>query len=160
MSLFLLDKDSHHLAAVIGGITYAQADVPEQHEDLQIVEKAWDLERTIVTCNQSDYVRDIYKFQRKQQESICHDLYGLLIVPNPRLETERLWAKIRHGIQVTGGPNLSWNEVNDHNLYVRVTKSGRPEIRRFPICHYCVKFKLRDNPKWLQDLPVVGNPSD
>jgi len=154
---FLLDRDSAHLKAVLGGKTVQDVGLLPKHLDEEVIQKAWERGLIIVTANQDDFIRKIYRFQQKQQESDCHDLFGLVVVPNKNFDAQRVLGPLKRGIRIEG-KDLSRRDIHDQNLFVHVERSGRVDVKRFPMCFYCKKLKVRDVPEWLERLQVVGLP--
>jgi hypothetical protein len=114
--------------------------LPENASDAAIVTKAWDLERTIVTGNGRDFINLVLRFQKQTKKKDCHELYGLIILPNRYEAQKRLMGvaekKLRHGDK-----KITWADVWRKNYCVRVRKSGVPQITAFPKCLYCKKLE-------------------
>jgi hypothetical protein len=62
--------------------TVADVGLPENATDAAIVEKAWKPEAIIVTANGDDFLREVRRFLRSTKRKDCHDLFGLVILPN------------------------------------------------------------------------------
>jgi hypothetical protein len=71
------------------------------------------------------------KFLRQTKRKDCHDLFGLVVLPN-KFETQRrmlsdLGKRLRFG-----GRQITWDEVWRKNRCVRVKTVGDPEIMQLP----------------------------
>lgn len=106
-------------------------------DDNDIVEEAWNGDRTIVTSNGHDFVRHIRDFQNPPNNQCCRDLWGLLVIPNAQLDREKRLDSIRHGLDVLERERLRWPGAGLLNLYVRLVVEGRTGIRRFKRCRFC-----------------------
>lgn len=119
-------------------LTMADVHLPPNASDSAIVKAAWRYECIIVTANGKDFEREIRKFQRQMMITNCHDLSGLVVVPDGAMAQKRSLKKLEDRLRF-GGKRLDWQAVRSGNFYVRATKSGSPGIRRFPRCIYCEK---------------------
>lgn len=154
---FLVDADAEACLGLLN-----DAVVAESHDDADIVEEAWDGSRTIVTCNRRDFLTHIRRFQSRENQKECRDLWGILVVHTLQLMRERGLALIRRGLPVI--PNheaLRWPGVAFLNLYVRLTAAQRPEIRRFDRCSCCERGLPILEPwnAWYRALTLVGTPN-
>jgi hypothetical protein len=70
--------------------TLADVGLSERARDSEIVGEVWDRNLTIVTGNGDDFVREINIFQGRTTRAICHDLYGLIVLPNGYEHQKRL----------------------------------------------------------------------
>lgn len=122
--------------------TLNSLDIAEDASDEEIVRKAWLHRCTIVTANGDDFVTEICKFQKKQMRKLCHELNGLIIVPN-EFEVQRQIIKSAHKKLRFGGKPIGWPDVWSDNLCVRLTKGRAPIVTRFPRCFYCEKLEVR-----------------
>jgi hypothetical protein len=151
---FLVDADARASLPFFDRAILAGA-----HEDPDIVQEAWDSNRTIVTCNQRDFVRYIQSFQSREGQKECRDLWGLVVIPNPSLLRERGLNSIRNGLSpIPKLENLRWPSVAFLNLFVHLTATARANIRRFERCSCCERDLPVEEPwnKWYRGLPVVG----
>jgi hypothetical protein len=152
---FLIDKDSESCVNLLPG-----AELCESHYDPDIVAEAWDKRRTIVTCNRRHFVSEIRKFQRRENQKECRDLWGLLLVDNLRILREKKLKRLRAGLSVVAkNEPLRWPGIGFLNLYVRLTAEGKLQIRRFQRCSCCER-ELRPNAiwdEWYRKLPLLGN---
>lgn len=151
---FLIDKDSEGCVNLL-----PKAELCEAHYDPDIVDEAWDKRRTIVTCNRKDFVKEIRKFQRRENQKECRDLWGLVLVDNLRLLREKKLKAVRTGLNVIPKhETLRWPGAAFLNLYVRLTGNAI-HIRRFERCSCCIR-DLPPSPSWevwYRGLPVLGN---
>ena len=157
---FLVDADAAAASPFFDRATLASA-----HEDPDIVQQAWQMKRTIVTCNRRDFLRYIQQFQNRENQQECRDLWGLLVIPNLHLLRERGLSFIRHGLpQLPKVGRLGWPGIALLNLYVRLNTSQdqRPEIRRFERCSFCERDLPIREPwnGWYRSLPLVGGASN
>jgi hypothetical protein len=100
---FLLDADAVATQSFFDKVVTATA-----HDDNDIVEEAWNGDRTIVTSNGHDFVRHIRDFQNPPNNQRCRDLWGLLVIPNAQLDREKGLESIRHGLDVLERERLRW----------------------------------------------------
>jgi|SRR4029077_6867054 hypothetical protein len=107
---FLLDRDvskSASLFPVKRTRTIAQVDLPENATDFQIVQKVWDLRLTIVTANGDDFVREINSFLNQTKRVDCHEMFGLVILPNGYENHRRLLPEIEQKLRLDG-KKVTW----------------------------------------------------
>lgn len=81
---FLLDAD-----AVATQPFFDKAVTATAHDDNDIVEEAWNANRTIVTSNGRDFAHHVRDFQNPPNNQHCRDLWGLLVLPNAQLDREK-----------------------------------------------------------------------
>jgi hypothetical protein len=138
---FLLDRDVSKAASLFPkrrACTVADVGLSETAKDAAIVEKAWELEATIVTSNGDDFLMEVRKFLRQTKRKDCHDLFGLIILPNKFETQRRMLAKLGSRL-LFDGRKITWDDVWRKNLCVRVVTVGKPEITQLPRCFYCQK---------------------
>lgn len=143
---FLIDRSANSAAVLFAGKrvrTLEKVGLPENASDAEIVRIAWEHRCIMVTANGDDFVREIEKFQRKQMEKECHELYGLVILPNESANQERLMRQLQKKKPRFGNKDVEWSDVWEKNLCVRVKRDGVPEVKRFSRCHYCEKNILK-----------------
>ena len=129
---FLVDEDAKGCAELLDDAVFATA-----HDDPDIVEEAWFHRRTIVTCNRRHFLTHIRRFQSRENQKECRDLWGLLVVNNLRLLREEGLPLVRTGLRVLPKQEpLRWAGAGFLNLYVRlrvekpwVAKSRHAEIK-------------------------------
>jgi hypothetical protein len=141
---FLLDRNAEKAAALFSGKrvrTLAAVGLAENATDAQVVRKARELSLTIVTVNGDDFVKEISKFQNQTKENDCHEVFGLVILPDGYENQKRLLQKAGSKLRL-GRKKLAWWDVAHKNRCVRIKRSGNPEVNRFPRCFYCRKLEL------------------
>ena len=129
------------------------------HDDPEIVEEAWQSNRTIVTSNRRDFVRHVRQFQRRENNREFRDLWGLVAIPNLHLLRGKGLKDIKHGLlAIASAERLRWPGVGFLNLYVHVTDDQKVGIRRFERCSFCERMLIRDPwAHWYRSLPVIGS---
>lgn len=140
---FLIDRDVVKAATFFSHKrtrTTLQMGLAEDAADEAIVKLAWERGWTIVTGNGDDFTAKILKFQRKMEKKICHDLSGLIVLPNGFEVQKRALVGVEERLRF-GGKRITWAEVSSKNLCVKVLKNGSAEISTFPKCHYCLKLQ-------------------
>lgn len=144
--LFLLDRDVSKTASLFPQrrtLTIKRIGLPDDASDTAIVHEAWERECIIVTANGEDFKRAILKFQDLTQRRNCHELRGLLVLPNGYERQKRLLKSAETQLRF-GDRHLTWTDVRDGNYYVKLNNSNKPTIWRFPRCFYCQKYEVRD----------------
>lgn len=140
---FLIDRDVAKAAVLFPRKrtrTTLQMGLREDATDAEIVEVACDRQRIIVTGNGDDFVTEILEYQRRTERKICHDLSGLVILPNGFEVQRRIVPGIEDKLRFSG-QRVSWSDVWYKNYCVRILKSGSAEITTFPKCLYCQKLQ-------------------
>jgi hypothetical protein len=138
---FLLDRDVSKAASLFPARrtrTVADAGLPENANHAAVVEKAWDLEAMIVTSNGDDFLHEARTFLRLTNRKDCHDLFGLVILPNKYEIQKRTLEQLASRL-IFRGKKIGWDEVWQQNLCVRVKTIDAPEITQLPRCFYCQK---------------------
>jgi hypothetical protein len=138
---FLLDRDVSKAASLFPARrtrTIAEVGLAENTKDAAVVERAWELEATIVTANGDDFLREARKFLRSTKRNDCHDLFGLVILPNKYEIQKRTLDELGSRLRFRNS-RISWDEVWRQNLCVRVKTTGNPEVTQLPRCFYCQK---------------------
>jgi uncharacterized protein DUF5615 len=82
---FIFDNDSRKAAVFFPQrriVTLEQAGLTEKATDREVVEVASDRRWIIVTANGDHFITEIRRYLRQSTRLICHDLSGLMIVPN------------------------------------------------------------------------------
>jgi hydroxypyruvate isomerase len=141
---FLLDRDVSKVSSLFPKKrtkTLAGVGLSENARDSEIVRKAWERGLTIVTGNGDDFVREINAFQSRTKRNDCHELHGLVVLPNGYEHQKRLLQDLQDNLRL-GSEILTWADVAQKNCLVRVKKNGKPEVRRFQRCFYCQKLEL------------------
>jgi hypothetical protein len=141
---FLLDRNFAKAALLLPKKrvrTLADVSLSENATDAQIVRKAWDLRLTIVTANGDDFIREIKKFQDQTKRKDCHEMFGLVILPNGYENQKRVLQIAGERLRL-GTEKLTWWDVADKNCCVRIKRVGNPEVKRFPRCFYCQQLEI------------------
>jgi hypothetical protein len=139
---FLFDRDVTKAASFFPAKrvrTIEQVGLPNNATDAKIVQKAWDLRLTIVTSNGVDFVREFKKFLSQTKRNDCHEMYGLVILPNGYENQKRSLAKIEEKLRLSD-EKVTWTDVAGKDYCVRVKRDGNPDITKFPRCLYCRKL--------------------
>jgi hypothetical protein len=142
---FLLDRDVSKVVSLFPKKrtkTLADVGLSEKARDSEIVKEAWERRLTIVTGNGDDFVREIEAFQNRTKRNDCHELHGLVVLPNGYEHQKRLLQGLEGKLRL-GNEMLTWSDVAQKNCLVRVKKSGKPEVKRFKRCFYCQKLELK-----------------
>jgi hypothetical protein len=140
---FLIDRDVAKAASFFPRKrtrTTLQMGLPEDTGDDVIVKLAWERQWIIVTGNGDHFIHQILKFQTKTEKKECHDLSGLIILPNGFEVQKWLLREIEKKLRF-GGKQITWADVWYKNYCVRVLKNGNAEITTFPKCLYCRKLQ-------------------
>ena len=138
---FLLDRDVSKAASHFPKKrtkTIADIGLPKNAPDSEIIKEAWERKLIIVTGNGDDFVKEIQKFLDQTKRDECHEMYGLLVLPNGYERHKRLLQNIEERLKL-GKEKLSWADVADRNCCVKVTRLGAAKVRRFPRCFFCQK---------------------
>jgi Domain of unknown function (DUF5615) len=136
---FLIDRSSARASELFPSRRVRSLEdvgLPENASDAAIVEKAWEQECIIVTANGKDFLLAIERFQKKEMQNDCHDLFGLVILPNA-YEAQRRVIRGVPGKLRLGRDSISWRDVWKNNLCVRLKKVGVPDVRPLARCRYC-----------------------
>lgn len=141
---FFFDRDSAKTAIFFPKkrvVHLADAGLPETAADRRIVEVACRNEWIIVTANGDDFLREIIKYLAQTKWKDCHDVRGLVIVPNQYQVQKRALRNIADRLRFSGKP-ISWAEVWNRSYCVRIKAVGLPEVRPLPRCFYCAKNEM------------------
>lgn len=140
---FLLDNDSQAASRYLPEkrvVTFAQADLAEDALDAEVVAMAWEMECVIVTANGPDFGREIRRFLQKSQRKDCHDLYGLVVIPNAAATQARVLPGLVRKLRYRD-KRISWEDVWLENYLVTVHSDGSVEVRELGRCFYCQKLR-------------------
>lgn len=135
---FLLDNDVAKVAACLPKKrvkTLADVGLSEDASDAAIVKEAWRRGLTIITGNAKDFVREIENFQGQTSRTNCHEMWGLVALPNGYELQKRILESFDERLRKAG---LRWADVADGNYLIRPTPAGL-DIRQFDRCIYCLK---------------------
>jgi hypothetical protein len=140
---FLLDCDVEKAASLFPRkrtrIT-TEMGLAKDAPDEAVVKMAWERQWTIVTGNGDDFIEEFLRFQRKVEKKTCHDLSGLIILPNGFEVQKRVMTGIENKLRF-GGKQITWADVWSKNYCVRLKKDSQPVITTFPKCLYCRKLQ-------------------
>jgi uncharacterized protein DUF5615 len=142
---FLLDHDCQRAAVLLPErrvLSLADVGLPENASDQKIVEAAWEYECVIVTANGRDFLERIKRFLGTTKKKDCHDLWGLVVLPNDLASQERLLPRAEKKLRFEG-EKVTWPRVWRENLYVRLKRDGAHEVRHLPRCYYCEKTRSK-----------------
>lgn len=140
---FLIDRDVAKAASLFPPKrtrTTLEMGLAEDAPDDAIVKLAWEREWIIVTGNGDDFIAEILKFQKTTAKKSCHDMSGLVILPNGFEVQRRVMQGIEKKLRF-GGKQITWTDVWYKNYCVRVLKNADAEISTFPKCLYCRKLQ-------------------
>jgi len=143
---FLIDNDSSSTAKYFPRkrvITISQAKLEPNALDAKVVERAYDLECIIVTANGQDFEAAMRKFLSRTQRKDCHDLFGLVVIPNQAAIQSCVLPGLAWKLRLDG-KSISWDDVWRKNLLVRVRKDGVVDVRNeLGRCFYCKKIEAQ-----------------
>src|SRR5579863_1486161 len=119
---FLIDNDSQAAAQYFPEkrvVSLSQAKLASSASDAEVVNAAWDLECIIVTANGQDFEREIDQFLQRTREKDCHDLFGLVVIPNAAAIQDRVLPGLAKKLRFNGR-NITWEDVWRRNYLVHV----------------------------------------
>jgi hypothetical protein len=140
---FLIDNDSQRAGRFFPAkrvVTLAQAKLNSSASDAEIVARAWETECTIVTANGPDFEKRIDQFLRKTQRNDCHDLFGLVVIPNAAAIQDRVLPGLADKLRFDR-KSITWDDVWRRNYLVRVHSTGTVDVRELGRCFYCKKIE-------------------
>jgi hypothetical protein len=141
---FLLDEDVRAAKSLFPkgrAKTVTDLGLRSDAADREVVLAAWEGRYIIVTGNADDFIPEIMRFLKKTKKAECHELFGLVVLPNGYLTQKRILGRAANTLRF-GGRKLTWADIWRDNYFVRVGKSGSPEVKRFPRCQFCRKLEL------------------
>ncbi|MGA2085783.1 MAG: hypothetical protein ABSG60_09720 [Terracidiphilus sp.] len=142
---FLIDNDSLSSARYFPKrriVTFHQAGLEPSAPDVAIVVKAYEFGCIIVSANGPHFEAEMRKFLATTKRKDCHDLYGLVIIPNQAAIQDRVLPKLATKLRLEG-KRISWDDVWRKNLLVRVRSDGVVNVRdELGRCFYCKKLEL------------------
>jgi hypothetical protein len=150
---FLIDLNARELLPLFEKLKL-KSKVTAFGEDPATVHEAWVEYRTIVTVNESHFVRDILEHQKRDSGSTCKDCWGLLAVPDRAIARERLLRNVKTGMTI-GGSIIPWPAAAYANLCVSLHLDGSVGVRRFRRCVHCQRG-APIKAGWYQGLAEVG----
>jgi hypothetical protein len=140
---FLIDNDSQAASQYFPGkrvVSLSQAKLASSASDAEVVAAAWEMECIIVTANGPDFEKEIQRFLQKTQQNDCHDLFGLVVIPNPSAVQDRVLPGLTRKLRFNG-KNITWQNVWRQNYLVRVHSGGAVDVRELGRCFYCKKIQ-------------------
>lgn len=106
--------------------------------DAAIVRKAVEESLIIVTANGDDFLREIEVYRKTSTRNKgCHDANGLLIVMDAH-RPRRTFQEVTASLRLDRTP-VSWANVTDDNLLVRLMLGDRVSVTMLPRCFYCAR---------------------
>jgi len=87
--------------------------------------------------------KEIQKFLSQTRRKECHEMYGLVILPDGYERQKRLIQNIERTLKL-GKEKLTWAAVAEKDCYVRVRRTGGTEVRRFPRCFFCQRNEQKN----------------
>lgn len=147
---FLIDLNVQETLALFG----KKARVTSYQHDHETVHEAWEESRTIVSCNEADFIRCILEHSKRDSGRRCQDCWGLLTVPSDEIVRSRVIKKAENGIRM-GGEVIPWSLIAFANLCVSLHANGTVGVRKFRRCVHCKK-DFRIESEWYDNLPEIG----
>ena len=141
---FLIDRDAAKAAQFFPArriVTLQDIGLPENARDSEIVRMACDRKCIVVTCNGDDFIREFNSYLAQSKKLECHDMHGLVVLPNGFEIQRRVVPKLIGRLRMDG-VRISWLDVWERDCCVKVSRNGAVTISRFPRCHYCKKNGL------------------
>ncbi len=118
-----------------GGVTHTTLEkgLKPDSDDVEVIDLAWKLHATLVTADVG-ILKKCKDYQAKRKA--C--LYGLLMLPDNIVIQKRLLADVRTGVKKMFRPGrnrpLTWGDINQDNLLVKLHRGGNPVIQRLCNC--------------------------
>lgn len=141
---FIIDNNCRNAAQFFPSrriVSLERAGLSPNASDRQIVEVASERQWIIVTANGDDFIDEIKRYLRQSMKLACHDLHGLVIIPNDYQLQQYCLPRLDQRLQYKG-KHIGWKDVWELDCCVRVTKKGKAQITRFDRCFYCNKNGL------------------
>ena len=138
---FIIDNDCRNAARFFPSrriVSLEKGGLSARASDCEIVKVASDRRWIIVTANGHDFITEIKRYLRQSTKLVCHDLAGLVIIPNDCQLQQRALPRLEKRLKYEGEP-ITWKDVWELDCCVRVMKDGRVQISRFERCFYCKK---------------------
>jgi hypothetical protein len=146
---FLIDLDVQDALDL-----FRDAKITRCQRDPETVREAWNEFRTIVTRNETDFVRYILEHSKRDSGKKCQDCFGLFIVPDNKMTRDRLIPPLKNG-PLLKGHRIPWSTVGYANLCVSLHVDGTVRLRRFQRCVHCQKHSPITD-EWYTSLPEIG----
>jgi hypothetical protein len=140
---FLFDSDSQGAAQFFPRrrvVTYKRAKLAFSAPDAEVVATAHEMRCIIVTANGLHFEQEARRFLQKTQKKSCHDLYGLIVIPNDGPTQSRVLPRVSEKLRMDG-KRITWDDVWWENYLVRVHATGDVDVRALGRCFYCRKVQ-------------------
>jgi hypothetical protein len=158
---YVLDADEHLWSGFLVDLNLRDvapqlknAHVTVHPHDPETVHEAWNEYRTIVTSDESDFIRFILEHQKRDSGRRCQDCWGLLLLPSGEIARQRLLPHVKNGVSL-GGSVIPWRAIGYANLCVSLHVDGSIGVRRFRRCDYCRRNTPIDV-DWYKALSEIG----
>ena len=138
---FLFDRDAAKAKELFPKrrcLSMADVGLPDKATDYDIVECACLGQYIIVTCNGDHFVREIHRFLSRTKKKDCHDMSGLVILPNGYEIQRRVVPTVEDKLRLSGH-KIGWKDIWQNDCCVRVERNGDVTVTQFPRCRYCEK---------------------
>jgi hypothetical protein len=145
---FLIDLDVRDTVS-----SFKKSRLTRYGDDPETVHEAWEQCRTIVTVNESDFVRDMLAHSKRDSGKTCQDCWGLLVVPSEKLVRDRVIPKVKNGVKVRG-TLVRWPTIGYANLCISLHADGSVGVRRFRRCVHCQR-NLPIATTWYTQVPEI-----
>lgn len=83
-------------------VSLERAGLNAKASDRQIVEVASERRWIIVTVNGDDFIEEIKRYLSQTKKLACHDLYGLVVIPNDSQIQKHFFASLRRTTKFSG----------------------------------------------------------
>src|SRR6266436_5468363 len=139
---FLLDRDVQAVADALPAsrvVTLAKVGLPATASDDAIIDKACMHRCIIVTANGGDFVPKAVAYIRqssRRSQGRCHDLSGLVVLPNGLETQRRLLRKAPQRMRDPDGRPVTWLDVWARSYHVKLNRGGHA-VRPLPRCRVC-----------------------
>jgi hypothetical protein len=138
---FFLDNDIQGAARFFPErrlVSYKQAKLDPSAPDEDVIARSAGLECIIVTANGVDYEQKSRRFLRQTRKKDCHDLCGLVVIPNSGAAQTRVLPGLARRLRFKD-KRITWDEVWNENYLVRVHANGIVDVQELGRCFYCQK---------------------
>jgi hypothetical protein len=139
---FLLDRGVSHLAHCFSEkrvVTTDSLGLPPDTPDEEIVAIASLNNYLLIAANRRDFGRLVPAHIAKSTKKTdgCHRVFGLsLLIPNEQHVQERVLKHLEERLMLDG-EKLTYSDVHDRDLLVKIESDGTPRITRLPRCPHC-----------------------
>lgn len=139
---FQIDQSVNHLTNLFPKkrvATNKTLGVDEKTPDDELVEIASIQRNLIVTANRGDFEHAIKKYvaRSSKKQFGCKRVPGLvLLLSNDKLTQERLLKGLESRLFFEG-KKITYKDVHDLDLFVKVHSTGKASVSRLPRCPHC-----------------------